>query len=441
MNIKEIIKNKEVIDYTHLGLGICKEKDNVIFVKNAIVGEVLDLKIINKKNNIYYATIDNIIKRSENRIEPKCEYYFKCGGCNISHMNYKEQLQFKNQTFLNTLKKQKLNIHTNILKINPNEKEFGYRNKITFSFLKQNNQIKLGLNEEKSNQIIRIKKCLLVNDKVNELLKTIEEQINKYDLTVFNKKTKKGLLKKLIIRINNENKILIFLKLNCTNLDEYLSIFDDILKTNKDVIFLSFENKKSNIKSKSKEDFYQTISNMKYKVSPDAFFQINTEQTTNIYNDIKKLIKPNNEIILDAYCGTGTIGQYISSKTKKVVGIDINKSAIKDAKENAILNNIKNTKYIAGDIEKIIDKYYNNQNTFETVILDPPRKGINISFINLLNQYLPKEIIYVSCQPSTLFRDLKLLQEKYNIVFIKKHDMFCQTHHIETLVKLEVKND
>lgn len=427
MNVNDYVKDVEVIDYTHAGLGVAKGNENIYFIKNALIGEVVDIKIKKKIKKIFFADVVEIKKESINRVKPKCIHYNVCGGCNLQHMNYKEQISLKESTYKNSAKKMKIHLNP---QVKESPLEFGYRNKVKFSIEAINNGFTIGFLKEKSHKVIPINKCDLISIGMNEIKDSISKILN--DST-----EEKWNFKELTIRENLVNEYLIILTTNDRDLKKYNLILKKIEKIN-NVIQVQINNKKNKIITENKV-FMDKIGKMSYKISPEAFFQINNKQTENIYNKVFELLPSVTNITLDAYCGAGTIGQYISPKTKNIVGIEIVPSAIFDAKENAINNNISNSEYIQGDIEKEIAKFYSKDKKFDTVIVDPPRRGLNDKFKKLLLTYKPKTIIYVSCNPTTLFRDINTLQQEYEISDISLYDMFPQTIHIESVAKLELK--
>ncbi|MFV0288681.1 MAG: 23S rRNA (uracil(1939)-C(5))-methyltransferase RlmD [Mycoplasmatales bacterium] len=431
MEINEIIKNIEITDYTHEGLGITHVNDQVIFVYQGIKDEILNIQIIKQHKKIYYAKIIDIVTPSKNRVN--LENIKVLPGCDLQHMSYEEQLRFKETSFKTTLQKNKLDIKVSTIIAAPDK--LRYRNKITFSFFKKQNILYLGMKKEKTNQIIKIENCYLISKEMNSVKDEILKQLN-----LLNHKVENNLkLRQLIIKENTKNEYLIIIETDLNSID----IFSNYFEQNKiaKIKALYIKNKNNKLKDIYQQKFIQGLNELSFIISPNAFFQVNTKQTLNLYEAVVQQITKSNSILLDAYCGSGTIGQYVSKKVEKVVGIEVNQEAIKDAKANAKLNKITNCEYIQGDINKEIATIYQKYNNyFDIVVVDPPRKGIAKKFIQILNEFKPEEIIYISCQPSTLVRDLKLLQDNYTITFMQQYDMFPQTHHVETVVSLSRRN-
>ena len=362
-----------IIDYDHYGRGITKKDNKIIFVNNAIIGEEVEIDIYNEKKNYSEANVKEYLTTSYNRCNNICKYYDKCGGCNILHMSYDEQLRFKQHKIENIVEKY-LNKNILIKPIVKSDNQFNYRNKVTFHY-KDN---KIGFYDKKSNKIVEIDSCLLLDDIINNEICNIDKN-------------------HLIIRTNGK-KIL------------------------KDV------NQKIECQ----------IGNYKYNLSLEAFFQINNNVTKKMYDKIKEYANSNNDdVIYDLYCGVGTIGIYLANDAKKVYGIEINKQAILDAKENAILNNLTNLDFLDGAVDKTINKIKEIPNI---IVVDPPRAGLDNITINTILKLKPSKLIYTSCDPMTLVRDLKQLSEKYVIKEITPFDMFPNTYHVENVCLLERKD-
>ena len=385
----------------HSGRGIGKLNNKIVFVNNALPGEIVEIKITNEKKNYIEANVTNYIEKSKDRIDSKCPYYEKCGGCDLLHMPYQLQLEFKQNKIINIVNKY-LDNNVKINNIVKSDKEFNYRNKVTFHV---NNNI--GFFKDKTNEIVKIDNCLLVDTKINDCIK----YLNKLDLKNISDITCRIGSNKLMIIINSNKDI---------DIKPISDIADSIYVNNKLV------HGNSNI--------YNVIGDYKYIISPDSFFQINDDICKKLYDKIKSETI-NSKNILDLYCGTGTIGIYVSSK-KNVLGIEINKSAINDANENKKINNLNNIEFICGDSGEKSKKLNFKP---DTIIVDPPRSGLDNVTINNILEMNPLKIIYVSCDPMTLVRDLKILNNNYNIKDITPFDMFPNTKHVESVCILERK--
>lgn len=391
----------EIIKLDHFGRGIGKLNNKIIFIENALPEEIVDIKITKEKKKYCEGIVTKYRKKVQDRIEPICPYYNYCGGCDIMHMSYDNQLKFKQNKIENIMSDLNIKIN-NIIK---SDDELFYRNKITFQI-----NHKLGLFEKESNKIIEIDKCYLANNKINSIIKELKE----LDLNNINKIIVKNINNQLMIIIESDKEIIIPNSLEKQNIQIYQKIKNEYKKI--------YNN----------NQLTATINDKKYQISPDSFFQVNINTTVKLYNKVKEYCKNlNSKNILDLYCGTGTIGIYVSDIAKKIIGIEINNDAINDAKINASLNNTNNITFICNDVEKELDKI---KITPDTIIVDPPRSGLSSKTIETIFKIDSKNLIYISCDPMTLKRDLKILNEKYNIIELTPFDMFPQTHHIETVV-------
>ncbi len=394
----------------HQGRGITTVDGKITFVENALPGEIVDIKIIKSEKKINEAVLEKIIKKSPKRVEPICPYYHECGGCSLMHLSYDDQLLYKENKVVDILKKFGGIEEAKINKIIPSPDVYNYRNKVV---LKCNG--KLGYYKRKTNDIINIESCYLVSDKLNNIIKKLNE--NGLDKEV----------KEVTVRniIEDDYSLTLSLQNGLNNYDKYKKIVSKLTLLDKNNKEITSNNSK----------IIGRLGKKEYLVSPTAFFQVNTKQTVNLYDKILEYVKEENpKSLIDLYCGTGTIGIYVSDYTEKLFGVEINKKAIEDAKENARINDVKNATFVAGDTKTILGK---NNLKSDMVIVDPPRSGLDKNVISDLFKIGSKKIIYVSCDPITLARDLKILNEKYEVVEVTPFDMFPNTYHVENVVLLK----
>ena len=389
----------------HFGRGIINISGKIGFVDNALVGDEVTINILEEKKNFLLCNVKSYIKKSSMRKESFCKYSHICGGCDIGELNYKEQLKFKRNKVENIIKKY---VNEDI-KINDvlYDKDLEYRNKITLHVKNG----KLGLYERNSNDLVEIESCLLVNPKINEIIIKLKEFIKGKDI----------------------NKIII----KCTNLDELMLIIygninsDDVLNYfNCSSIFL-------NDKCLNEKYVYEQLGKYKFALSKNSFFQVNRYNTINLYNEVvKHVINNSYKNVLDLYCGTGTIGIFVSKYVSNVIGIEVVEDAVCSANLNREINNVNNIDFICGKVEDNINIF----DDIDLVITDPPRSGMDNKAIDSILKINPKTIIYVSCDVMTLARDLNKLKEKYSILEITPVDMFPNTCHVETVSLLCRKN-
>ena len=395
--MKLIIENLD-----HQGRGIAKQNEKVYFIENALPNEEVEVEITKQKKNIIEGKVTKYYKKNEeNRVEPLCPYYGICGGCSIMHI--KNQNKYKLDKLNNIINKY---VDKNIeIKEVESLNKYNYRNKITLQ-VKDNT---LGLYKKESNDIVEIDNCLLVNEKINQIIKLIKKNQNLENIN------------QIVIKSMEESMVTFYTNKDININVDYLKNYVPSIYVNKKLIY--GKNKISAIMDK-----------YKFLVSSESFFQVNTIEATSMYNYIKSLIEKTN-VIFDLYCGTGTIGIFIHDKADKLIGLEINADAIKDANENKKINNIKNIEFFESDASNIIKKTNLKPNI---IIVDPPRNGLSDKMIDDINKLEPEKIIYVSCDPMTLARDIKKLN-KYDVINIKGFDMFPNTYHVECVCVLKLK--
>lgn len=393
----------------HQGRGIGKIDNKTIFVYNALPNELVDVEVIFENKKFMEGRVIKYLKTSDKRIESKCPYFKECGGCDLWNIEYSDELKYKENKVRQIIEKFS-NIDTKFIKQIVGNKADNYRNKATFHV-----KCKVGYYKRKSNEIIPIDKCLIVDDKINKIL----DEIKKLDLTN---------IYELVIRTSHYlDDSMIVLKIK-DNINE--QNFIDNLKDITTNIIIYKDKKYKTIYGEGY--IFDMIGEYKFKISPDSFFQVNTVQAKKLYDKVLEYLEPNNDLVLDLYCGTGTIGIYVSKYCKKVYGIEINEYAIEDAFINKKINNIDNIDFRCLDTSDI-----NIKEKYDKIIVDPPRSGLDKKTVNYLLNSESKRIVYVSCDPVTLSRDLDLLSEKYNVIEITPVDMFSRTYHVENVCLLE----
>ncbi len=398
------------------GAGVTKINGMVVFVPKALVGEKVRVRIVEIKKNYARAKIIEVIETSKNRIVSDCPYYGECGGCNLRHQSDEYNLKFKKEKVEIAL--QKIGkIDVKVSDIVPSFKSDNYRNKASFKVEGD----RIGFYGEGTYQLVDIENCMLLEKEINESLLVIRDYLKKYQNEI----------KTVVIRHGNA-------------LDEFLI---DIFSTNSnDAGILNYlvgriENLKTvifNDKVIYGNGYISQISNgLMFKCSAKSFFQVNSMQMEKLYDiAIKKAKLSKNDLVLDLYCGTGTITSIIAGHVKKVIGIEIVEDAIINAKENIVTNSISNVEFICGDAAKKISKIKDN---IDVIFVDPPRAGIDRKAIAIMKKISPKKIIYISCNPVTMARDLSYLSDMYDVKEVIPVDMFPKTAHVECVSVLSRK--
>lgn len=390
----------------HSGEGIGIINNKIAFIPKTIKGDIVETKIIKEHKNYIEAIPTKYKELSKDRVAIPCPYYQECGGCQLMGMSYPEQLNYKKEKVINILNKYaNLNLNPTIKESNPYE----YRNKITLQ-VKDGN---IGLYTLNSHDLIPITKCLLVSKPINELISIIKNNLNL------------SAISQIIIREANSKLMIKFKgKISESILIKVLSQYVDSLYLNDKHLY--------GIKT-----ITDTLGKYQFLISPNSFFQVNHNQTINLYNQVKTYLGPNNNEVLDLYCGTGTIGIYVSNYCQKITGIELNPSSVKDAHNNIKLNNLTNIEIKQGDVGQLLEA----KNTYDAIIVDPPRSGLDKKTRTTLLKIKSPKLIYISCDPITIARDLNELKEIYDIKEISLFDMFPNTYHVECIVLLGRKEN
>ncbi len=394
--------NIEIIRLNHTGEGIGKINHKIIFVPKTIPQDKIKVKNIKEKKHYYTAEVDTYEERGPLFKEAICPYYKVCGGCQLMELSYQEQLKYKKDKVIDIFKKYtNLEINPEII---PSPRELNYRNKITLQVEKG----KIGLYQTKSKKLVPIEKCYLVKEKINEIIPLL----NKLDKKEVNQIIIKEFQEKMMIQVKG--------KINTKDLIS-------ILKEKVSSIYINDEH----IYGEKKLE--ETLEDKKYHISPNSFFQVNKEQTINLYKQVEKYLGKNNQNILDLYCGMASIGIFVSTSSKQITGIELNPSSVQDAKENIKINHLSNIKVKEGDVGSLLEV----KNTYDAIIVDPPRSGLDKKTKDGILKIKSKKIIYVSCDPITLARDIHDLKEEYDLKEITLFDLFPNTYHLETVVLLK----
>lgn len=388
------------------GRGIVFVDNKITFVKNALPNEEVQIKIINSKKKYQEAIVLNYEKISNDRVNPICPYYEECGGCDLMHLNLEKQKEFKLKKVKDLLYKfSKIDFNIKQIEVPIN---LNYRNKATFQ-VKEN----IGYYKEKSYDLIPIDKCYIVDNKINEILDKVKKMnlSNIYQIVIRASKNTNDTM--VVFKKNKDIKIDIS-SLDVTSIIEY------------------YDNKYNTLKGN--DYILEKLDDMSFIISPDSFFQVNTKGAEALYKKVLDYCDlSGNEFVLDLYCGTGTIGLFLSKKASNVIGVEINHYAVEDAIKNKKLNRISNIEFYCDDASNI--KFSN----IDVVVVDPPRSGLSKEMIDYLLSIKSKKIVYVSCDPVTLSRDLNILKNEYDIKDISLVDMFPNTHHVETVCVMNNK--
>ena len=406
---KELIV--KIIRLNNEAEGVALYNGFVIFVPSALINEEVRVKIVKVNKNYANAKIVKVLIPSEKRRIPVCPFYDKCGSCNLMHMEVSEQLDFKKYKVESVFKKI-ANIVINLDRAY-SYNNLNYRNKVVFRV----EEDRIGYYRPKSNSLVDINECLICDEKINETLSKIRD---------FIKENTDHSIKEVMIRVAKE---------------ELLVRFDNLNELYEEKIALIINNANSIYVGDKLiygiPSINQKINDLVFDISPKSFFQVNFETASKLYEYALKDIDDKN-VCVDLYSGTGTITMLLAKKARRVIGIEVVEDAVKDAKNNLLLNNIDNVEFKQGKVEDLIDEI--KDLNIDTLVMDPPRSGSDKKTLKSLLKIKPKEIVYISCNPVTLVRDYSILRSLYNIKEIKAFDMFPNTIHVETVMVLERRN-
>lgn len=461
------LENLEIEKVASEGKCLARIDGKVVFIPFTAPGDVVDVFLTKNRKSFAEGNVTHFHKKSDLRVEPFCSHFTVCGGCKWQHLPYETQLNFKEVHVLENLN------HLGGLKIdkiNPilgSEKQQFYRNKLEFTFTNRKWLTTEELNSEevfeqrqglgfhipgRFDAVLDIQTCYLQSDFSNQIRLFIKEYAFEKELTFYNVHEHRGLLRNLVIRNTSEDKQMVLVQFGEDDIENITALMQAIADKFPEIESLQYIiNLKQNetygdqeiIPFYGKEYLIEPFTRwdgtkINFKISPKSFFQTNNAQAENLYTETFRMAKlTGEEVVYDLYTGTGTIANYVANKAKKVVGIEYVPDAILDAKVNAELNHIKNTSFYAGDMKVVLNEAFITRNGQPDVIItDPPRAGMDPEVVEVILKANPKRIVYVSCNPSTQARDLKVLCENYDIEEIQPVDMFPHTHHVENIVSL-----
>ncbi len=464
---KFVIKDLPITDYASEGKSLGRIEGKVIFVEGAVPGDVADIFITKNKKDWAEGKAIGFTEYSKERTKPFCIHFGICGGCKWQMLPYEKQLQYKQQEAEQILKRIGKVELPEILPIIGSDETIYYRNKLEFTFsnkryLTREELISLPTGKGWGgaalgyhapgifDKIIDIKECWLMDDINNLIRNTIRTYAIENNLSYYDIKEHKGFLRNIILRYCTTGELMINMVFGYDDKTEIKKLLNYLLERFPSITTLLYTiNPKWNdsIYDLVPQVFYgkgyitEMLGEFKFKISPKSFFQTNTKQAEKLYGIVKAFAAfTGNEIVYDLYCGTGSIGIFVSKQSKKIIGVDLIEESIKDAKENALLNNIDQAHFFSGDVIEICnDAFFAEHGKPDVIITDPPRAGMHGKLIAKLLEIAAPKIVYVSCNVATQARDINFLSEKYSVEKIQPLDMFPHTHHIECVVLLKLK--
>jgi len=462
-----ILENIAITDYAAEGKSLVRHDGKVIFVSGAIPGDVVNIQIGKSKKDWAEGRAISIVEPSPDRLVPFCKHFGNCGGCKWQMLPYEKQLQFKQQEAEQNLRRiGKIDI-PEMLPIIGSDNTKHYRNKLEFTFSNKRFLTNEEIGSEQSisqqdalgyhaprifDKIIDIHECHLL-DPINDAIRnTIRTYAKAHALEFYDIREHSGWLRNIIIRYTSTQELMVNICLNYDEEEKRNALLQHLLEQVPSITTLLYTiNPKWNdtIYDLEPQVFFgkgyvnEKLGDINFIISPKSFFQTNTKQAEKLYGVAKSFAGlTGNEIVYDLYCGTGSIGLFVADMAKKIIGVEVIEDAIKDAKQNAALNNIEHASFFAGDVIKICnDEFFQTHGKPDVVITDPPRAGMHEKLVKKLLVMEAPTIVYVSCNTATQARDIALLAEKYTVKKVQAVDMFPHTHHIECVALLTLNSN
>ena len=453
-----INKNDEIIidivDQGFTGEGIGKVDNYPLFIDFTLPGEKIKTRVLKTNKNFGFGKMMEILTKSDKRVEPPCPYYYRCGGCHIMHSSYEGQLEFKRKRVIDSLERIGKIKDIDVDKTIGMENPWRYRNKVQIPLGRVNGEFIAGFYARRSHRIVDINACIVQHEDGDKVLAIVREWAEEFKISTYQNDLTvnlKGILRNLMVRkgfrTGDLMVVLVVTREEVPQIDVLLERLKKIEGFSSLVLNINDTDTnlvlgEKNIILYGEGHITDYIGEYIFKISPHSFFQVNPVQTEVMYNTALAYADLNgSETVFDAYCGAGTISLFLSKKAKKVYGIEIVPEAIADAKENALLNHVDNTEFIVGKAEEVIVDLIEKGIRADVVVVDPPRKGCDLKLLEAIKEIAPKKIVYVSCDPGTLARDLGILESfGFKTMKVTPIDNFPNSYHVETVVMLERKH-
>ncbi|GKV57281.1 23S rRNA (uracil-C(5))-methyltransferase RlmCD [Sporosarcina sp. NCCP-2222] len=439
-----------VEDLTHDGSGVAKVEGYPLFIPGALPGEEVEIKVGKTLKNYGFAQLLEVKQQAPNRVEAPCHVFWECGGCQLQHLSYEAQLQQKQKQVRDVIDRIAKLPHVPVHSVKGMQDPWRYRNKSQIPFSERNGHVVSGFFKTRTHHIVDTDVCIIQSEEADELMSTLKHEMHALGLDAYEEKAHRGMLRHLIVRKGRATGeimvVLVTLKKKFPQkqavvdlikrvVPEVTSIMQNI---NPDKTNVIFGNETINLDGKSV--IIDKIGDVQFEISARSFYQVNPVQTEVLYGQALEYAQlSGDETVIDAYCGIGTISLFLGQQAKEVYGVEIVPQAIEDAKRNAELNGITNAYFEAGAAEEVIPSWYAEGKQFDVLVVDPPRKGCDEKLLTTILKYKPKRVVYVSCNPGTLARDLRILEDGgYRTQEIQPVDMFPQSSHVECVAWLDL---
>lgn len=442
-----------VEDLTHDGAGVAKVEGYPLFIPNVLPGEEIEVQVTKTNKKYGFAKLIDVKKASPDRIDPPCPVFWDCGGCQLQHLSYEGQLVQKRKTVRDVMDRIGKLPHVPVHPVKGMDNPWRYRNKSQIPFSERNGKTVAGFYETRTHDIVDTNQCIIQTEEADALMATIKHKLHELGLHAYDEVKHRGMLRHLVVRkARATGEVMVVLVTRTKNLAQKEAIIDVVKTVVPDVtsIMLNVNSKKTNvifgdetILLYGKPVIVDKIGDTQFEISARSFYQINPEQTEALYGQALEYAQlTGDETVIDAYCGIGTISLFLAKQAKEVYGVEIVPQAIEDAKRNAELNQIENAYFEAGPAEVVIPNWYKSGKKFDVLVVDPPRKGCDEQLLNTILTHKPGRIVYVSCNPATLARDLRILEDGgYRTQEVQPVDMFPHSSHIECVAYLELADE
>ena len=448
-------KNNEyilnIVDNGYDGEGIAKIEDFTIFINGAIRGEICRILVTKVNKSYAFGKLLEVIQQSCQRVDVDCTTYKRCGGCSLRHINYDETLKIKRNMVQNLVNKN-LSDKVIVHEVIGMDRPYYYRNKLQYPVgINKDGKPIMGIYANRTHEIIPIQECLIQNKEADHVAKDIFNFIKQNNISIYDETTGNGAIRHIIVKIGlRTSEIMCIIVTNEEKIEREKELIKDIVRKHPNVktVIKNINSENTNV-ILGKRDIvlygdgfiFDKLKEYTFKIFAKSFYQTNPIQTEKLYNKALEFANlDKSDVLCDLYCGIGTIGIFASNKVKQVYGIEIVEEAVEAAKENAEINNVTNIEFIMGDVEKAFKKLVDEKKVHPTVIIvDPPRRGLDGTTISKIIELGVKTVVYISCNPATMVRDIKMMEDKYNVSEIQPVDMFPFTSHIEVCALLELK--
>ncbi len=438
-----------ISDFGTEGEGICKIDGYTVFVPNAVKGDLAKILIVKENKSFGYGKLLEIVEASPLRTEPLCPVFSKCGGCSMQSVSYEAQLDYKKDKVLQALRRIGGFEDASITSVTGSTPCYNYRNKAQFPVAEINEKVTAGFYAPHSHRVVASENCPLQDERTNSVVRAGCNWANKNKISVYNEDTKKGLLRKICVRIGKDEGVLVIVSAGkLPHTDALTKGITENFSFIKGIV-INYNSKPTNNMYGEKDEvifgvpyIYDCIGDIKYKIHYKSFYQVNPHTTKLLYEKALELASPDKEkTLFDLYCGGGTISLFLAKKAKRVIGIEIVDDAVKNAKENAALNGIDNAEFYCGEAEVIAPRMIAGGTKADIVVVDPPRKGCGEKLLSAIGDMKPERLVYVSCDCATMARDAKIICEYgYEINEVHVYDQFPMTGHVECVLLMSKIN-